>query len=189
MGEMKSCRQRAYQSSVWLVHPKPLLKAGACPNPRGQQGVCYPSASWVIPAASGSHELCSDARLPRAAGTEAAAPQRWGLHKHLPEFGGMGISEPISPSLKRRLFGGYLLCPLTEFLHPAPGEPLFSYCMETTPGCRVVSVATRGFRAPRTGVQIPILALPHLVTWNNSVYPWWLIFTICLIKPESAAKI
>lgn len=90
MGEMKSCRQRAYQSSAWLVHAKCLLKAGACPNTQWQQGVCYPSASWVIPAASGSHKLYSDARLPRAAGTEAAAPQRWGLHEHLPEFGGMG---------------------------------------------------------------------------------------------------
>lgn len=169
MGEMKSCRQRAYQSSAWLVHAKGLLKAGACPNTRWQQGYAtLQPAGWFLqpqdPTSSavmqGLLGLRGLRQLPRRGG---------GCMNTCLNLMGWGISEPIPTWLKRRLFGGYFLCPLTEFLHPAPWEPLFSCCMETTPGCRVVSVATGGFRALRTGVQIPILALPHLVTWNNSV--------------------
>ena len=75
---------------MWLAHARRSLKAGAHPHTQWQWGVSYPSASWAIPVAPGSREPRSDAGLPRAVGPEAAALQSWRLHKHLPEFGGVG---------------------------------------------------------------------------------------------------
>lgn len=148
---------------MWLAHARRSLKAGAHPHTQWQWGVSYPSASWAIPAAPGSREPRSDAGLPRAVGPEAAALQSWRLHKHLPEFGGVGDLWANTYLMEKTVF-----LPSSRIQLPG-NRSCFFCCTEITLGCRVVAVATRGFGAPRTGVQIPLLALPHLVTWNNSV--------------------